>query len=157
MKYQFKESLAGFYKGLSPQEVQEEMERIELIHGYLTPKIIVDAASDKDHMFHPYFEWNNKEAADKWRLQQARTMMAVVVMVSDNITEPIRAIVHITTEEGKSVYQSTEVAMSNPITRKQIVERAKCELDSWRKRYYGYQELSKIHKHVQTFLQIKQS
>ena len=47
--------------------------------GVLLPEAVVEAARDKDSPLHSHFDWNNTEAAAKWRLHQARNLIRVVV------------------------------------------------------------------------------
>lgn len=44
--------------------------------GVLTPEAVVATAENKAHPLHVYFDWNNKEAAQKWRIHQARKLIA---------------------------------------------------------------------------------
>jgi hypothetical protein len=46
--------------------------------GRLTPDGVIDAARDPAHPLHSEFDWNDTVAAAKWRLQQARQLIASV-------------------------------------------------------------------------------
>lgn len=46
--------------------------------GRLTPEQVVEAAKHPDHELHAYFDWDDKEAARQWRLDQARTLIRSV-------------------------------------------------------------------------------
>lgn len=43
--------------------------------GILTPDIVVQDASDETSPLHTYFEWDDAEAAVKWRRAQARDLI----------------------------------------------------------------------------------
>ena len=43
--------------------------------GALTPQAVLDDARDKKSPLHSSFEWNNSEAANKYRLDQARAVI----------------------------------------------------------------------------------
>lgn len=43
--------------------------------GRITPEQIVDAARDESSPLHQYFEWDNRIAAEQYRLMQARTLL----------------------------------------------------------------------------------
>lgn len=43
--------------------------------GKITPAQLVDAARQPSSPLHPYFEWNNDTAAEKYREIQARTLL----------------------------------------------------------------------------------
>lgn len=46
--------------------------------GRLTPEDVVAAARNPKSALHPHFNWDNKEAAHFWRLEQARTLIRSV-------------------------------------------------------------------------------
>jgi len=46
--------------------------------GKITPRMVVDAARDDNSPLHDYFEWNDSEAAEKYREMQARTLLRSV-------------------------------------------------------------------------------
>src|SRR5262245_16182963 len=48
--------------------------------GALSPRDVVDAAKNDASPLHPYFEWNDSEAADQWRLEQARRLLRVRIV-----------------------------------------------------------------------------
>jgi hypothetical protein len=48
-----------------------ELSRLERIHGYLSPEIVVDASRPENAPLHPCFDWDNDTAADKFRIVQA--------------------------------------------------------------------------------------
>lgn len=46
--------------------------------GKLTPAAVVEDARDKRSPLHHYFTWNDSEAAEQWRLEQARQLIRSV-------------------------------------------------------------------------------
>lgn len=72
-KYTWK--LKAFAKGIDADTAVQELERIENIYGSLTPENILKESEHDDAILHPLFEWDNGEAAIKYRLQQARTIL----------------------------------------------------------------------------------
>ena len=46
--------------------------------GHISPQIVIDAARDPDSPLHPYFTWDDVEAAEKQRLHEARTLIRSV-------------------------------------------------------------------------------
>lgn len=50
-------------------------------HG-IRPEDVVEAARDKKHPLHSRFDWNDKIAGHKWRLQQARQLINSVRVVT---------------------------------------------------------------------------
>src|SRR4051812_35266483 len=45
--------------------------------GTLTPEVVVEEAADPSHPLHHRFEWNDDEAARKYRLLQAASLLRV--------------------------------------------------------------------------------
>lgn len=61
----------------SAAEVLKELER----DGRLFPADVVERARDEDSPLHSHFEWDNNEAADKYRLHQARALIRTVKLM----------------------------------------------------------------------------
>ena len=122
----------------------------------LTPKDIVDDARNKDSVFHSFFEWNNKKAAEKFRLEQAKYILrsvSVVFVTEDGQKTTQRAFVNITRKdalgESKQVYVNIERALTDADMRKQIIDRALDEALDWQARYKVYTELNTISKAIE--------
>lgn len=69
------------------EAIREELRQLaDANGGLLTPEIVVDAARQEDSPLHTAFEWDNKEAAHQYRIEQARRLIRsvkVVVTVED--------------------------------------------------------------------------
>jgi hypothetical protein len=63
---------------LSNRQIAHELKKIEDKSGGLNPKSVVEAARMKDHPLHSKFTWDDSEAAEKWRLEEARALIASV-------------------------------------------------------------------------------
>lgn len=68
------------YKGVSAPKVYDE---IAAIGDSATPEQIVEAARDESSELHKCFTWNDTEAADKWRKQEARQIRHFLVIRND--------------------------------------------------------------------------
>lgn len=94
------------------QTVGEELERIRVAsEGKLTPPAIVAAAKPAKAPLHPCFEWDNSEAGKRWREHQARNLVRIVHVQSEE-NESAPAFVHVRVEQ-EPYYQSTAVAVQN--------------------------------------------
>ena len=60
---------------------QQQLQAIYNRHKMLTPEIVLDEATDPKHPLHPRFEWDDGEAAHRYRLQQAQSMIRSVQVV----------------------------------------------------------------------------
>lgn len=58
--------------------LREELAKLEDEEGRVTPEHVVEAASDVSHPLHDYFEWDDSEAARKFRIEQARHLIVRV-------------------------------------------------------------------------------
>lgn len=58
--------------------IREELAKLEDGEGRVTPEIVVEAASDVRHPLHDYFEWDDNEAARRFRIDQARHLITRV-------------------------------------------------------------------------------
>lgn len=76
--------------GIDPQEAGEELERIKQRDGTITAPAVVDEARPNDAVLHPAFTWDDPEAAEKYRLIEARTLIKRVrVICPEPVQEPV--------------------------------------------------------------------
>lgn len=57
-------------EGGTPEE-RRVIEHLYETHGHLTPTIVLDEARSKDSPLHSHFAWDDTDAAERYRLQQA--------------------------------------------------------------------------------------
>lgn len=120
-------------------------------NGKLKPKEVVDDARNKKSPIHPFFEWDDTIAGEKFRKVQARHLMGniITVVVINNKEEEVKAnysIVFENKDEDKRAYFPLETVMTNDEYRKEIVKSALEEVRGWQERYKIYSELSAIFK-----------
>jgi hypothetical protein len=98
----YKWRLNGLARKVDAEKAVTELERINTIFGKLTPELIVDTAREKESTLHPLFDWDNSIAAEKWRLQQARTVLnnIEITVISNGETREIPAYEVTTKTEG---------------------------------------------------------
>lgn len=125
-------------------------EHLELLRkqfkGELTPKDVLDDARHDNSPLHSFFEWTDSEAAEAYRLQQARGLIRSVVAVYVSDDKPAvrqKAYVHIN-EPSAPHYREIGHAMSQAKTRKLVLERAWREFSQWRKRYKDLKEFADL-------------
>ena len=136
---------------VSADEAGKEFEKIEKESGKLTAQNLLDSARPNNSVMHPCFEWNDAEAAEKYRLFEAKNIISnlVRVTVSESPKEQSerRAYVNINPQRGfgsKGVFISIERAMSDKETRKIVLKRALEELIFCKRKYKDFSELSKV-------------
>jgi hypothetical protein len=108
----------------------------------LTAKDVLDDARNRTSPIHSFFEWNDGEAAEQYRLGQARGLIRSVVAIYVKDDQPAvqtRASVSTVQQGGAQVHEMTPAE-----THDAVLRRAVRELMAWRKRYEGVTELAPV-------------
>lgn len=63
---------------MAMEKVAERLRELERDNGRLAPVDVVEAARDPASPLHSHFTWDDTEAAEKYRLMQARTLIRTV-------------------------------------------------------------------------------
>lgn len=109
---------------------------------------IVEAAQRKTSPLHPYFEWDDAAAGDKWRRHEAEKMarnIAVRVVGKDGAEHTMRAFlpvfIEVAGEQSRQRhYVPIEVVEQEPDYVEQVVEEGKRRLASWQHQYAEYRD-----------------
>ncbi len=112
--------------------------------GALTPHTLLDDARPAHAPTHGLFEWDDKIAGEKYRIEQAGFYLrSVDIMVEDpDGDSPIR--VRAVSSEGDSGYDFTTRIMKDPERRKNLLAKALAEFNSWKIRWETLEELAGI-------------
>lgn len=144
MIYQWKQ---GSMPKVDAQVAGEELERLRTWNnGRLDAESVVEASRDPGAPLHSAFEWDDKRAAEKHRVEEAKYLIrSVEIVVDQNADEPtpIRAFVSVMRDEDRS-YTSTVHALADPDLRVQVVGAAFKELEAWRKRHAELIEFARV-------------
>ena len=124
------------------QAIGNECERLEA-EGRLTPQSLVDASRPEDAPLHGCFEWDDTVAAEKWRQTQAAYIIRSVEVTVEETSEPTRAFVA-TIKDNKREYQSIGYVLRDTNSREYLLEQAKKELLSFKRKYQNLFELSQV-------------
>ena len=133
---------------LSVQDAQiygEHIDNLTQKTGYVTPLVILKDAKDKKSPLHVFFDWDDTEAAHKWRIEQAKYLLRhiTVEIINDGETQTIRHF-HSVVVQGKideppcNVYVTTDTILTDKDKRAQVVAHALRELKGWMQRYEQY-------------------
>lgn len=130
-------------KGDDAEDVMKELHRIKLETGNLDPSTIVEYAKNPNSILHKYFTWDDTEAARKYREQEARYLLAAIVIIpykeqNKNMRISYRAIVH-----TGNKYQDTMTVITSPSLRKIYVAEARKELLAFKNKYAALKILIK--------------
>lgn len=141
-------------ENIGPSEMSETvynaLEEIRLKHPQkrLMPNDIVRVAKRKNHPLHKYFEWDDTEAAHKFRTMQAALMVRAVVKVVDrgHGKKRIRAYVSMrnirpgTGDIGG--YEQTTAVVRRKTDREQLIINVVRKLDNARQEMEAIEELT---------------
>ena len=133
----------GYPYKVSAQVAGEMCRQLEE-NGGLTAKRLVDANRPKDAPLHNAFEWNNREAAERWREQQARVMIASLITldISAEVKEPVRAFFNISYTDPE--YESLDVIVQSEDKHAALLNRALNELRAFKLKYRVLSELNPV-------------
>jgi hypothetical protein len=129
-----------------------ELERIAQ-DGAVTPPKVIEAARPDDAVLHPCFTWEDSDAAEQWRLWEARHLLGSITVryiENENEDRMARAFVNVYMpvkegeEEPARMYVQTAQALGDEALRRQVLEGALREIRGWRKRYAIYKEFAGI-------------
>lgn len=102
------------------------------------PKTIVDAARSRTSPMHKEFDWNNKRAAEKHRIEHARKLVGalqiVVVETIHNAATSTRAYLSVVEQKQRGYVDQDRIVTDSDL-RAQMIGQAKRDLESYVKRY----------------------
>lgn len=143
-QYQWKSCIAFNYKNIDAQQVGNE---IESLGESIEPKQLVDYAREhKDSELHKTMEWNDTEAAEKYRLYQARQVLTSLIIVQDSAekAEQPRSEVRVFQKPYKEKYQHIETIVKNEDSYQNLLKKARMELAAFKVKYSFLKELKNI-------------
>lgn len=132
---------------IKAQIVGERLEEIAKKHNRLTAYEVVADAEKENSPLREYFDWDDKIAAEKHRLNQARLLInrVVITKVNKKTVKPVKAFVNITTGSNETrTYVSTVQAMKSEDTRGHVIKKAFNQLNTWRETYSDLIEFSDL-------------
>ena len=133
-------------------EVIDEVLEVQKIYG-LTAESLLKKASKRSSSLYEFFDWDNSSAGDKWRLQQARTLInEIKVIVEDkemyafeNVTvSVIDKEANTNNKFSSREYKPIVEIMNNDGYRQQLIQRALSEAKYWKERHSELVELNPI-------------
>ena len=126
--------------------IETELRSISDARGTLVPTEIVDIAADTTQPLHPILEWDDTEAARRFRIGQAGAMIrSVKIQVTtakngDVEDFKIRAWVSAKAAGTGAGYVPEAVVREHPDMRDRVLRQMMRELNAFRRRYGHYAE-----------------
>lgn len=139
--------------------VVKVLKSIEKDMGVITPKSVVSRAMIPDCPLHKYFEWDDTEAAARYREQQARQLIRSVSVVfkdSEGQEQSVRAFVNLKPDEedgnnplSDSSYLSVHEVAKNTSYQNQVVQYAYDQILGWKKRFGHFKEFIRVKEEIE--------
>lgn len=128
-----------------PQVIGDALEEIrQRKGGELEPKHVVETARSANHPLHPHFEWDDKLAAEAFRLDQARSIIRIIRLVDDEAESgSVRAFHSISGKNGVSYRSVADVRQSADL-QDAMLARAEADLQSFETRYRELKDICLI-------------
>lgn len=129
------------------EAVAEELERLakDDEDGLVRPEAVVEAARDESSPLHKHFEWDDGEAAERYRLYQARRLIVKVTIVRAPYKGPTYVNVKVSrTGQVRQGYVKVDRAAADPNLYDQIVEDARKGIVNYRNRLSAFEEAHEI-------------
>jgi hypothetical protein len=117
-----------------------EMLRVQ-VGGELKPDDVVEFARSNNTALHSAFEWDDTEAAVKYRMQQAGQVIRVAVTMlprPDGALIPVRAYVY---DQTRAVYALTQAVVQDDVRAEVLLKQMRAEIHRVTARYRRYAEL----------------
>lgn len=149
MIFKFKDA-AHLPATLDPQAVGERLSALPSMNRHT---IVNDARSDASPL-HDAFTWDDAQAAEERRLEQAGYLvraLVIEVQIEGDGKRDVGAFTPILTRESPDrEYLPIDVAMGDEDYRKQILERALADFVALRRKYQDLEELAKVFRAIDT-------
>lgn len=132
-------------KGIYKADAQKVAD--EIGNEKITPQEMIEKARNEQSELHKCFEWNDTVAAEKYRLQQARVVLSMLVFKPKTEEEQPVRIFSLTTE--KSTYQPTKQFLVQADEYQDLLKRALAELETFKRKYSTLNELEEVFKAIE--------
>jgi hypothetical protein len=123
-------------------------------NGRISPAALLEAAKDPSSPFHDFFEWDDDEAAEQFRLVQASqiirrwkgSLMRIDAETKTVKIETVRRVQSPASDRsrGGASYQTVEEIMADPQKREDMLQTVLRELAAYRRRYSQMMALSEV-------------
>ena len=133
-------------KGADPQLIGEALTAIaEENDGTLSPHAVVDAARDPKNVLHPHFEWDDRAAAELYRVDQARAVIRCIRIADTVHEDPPPAFLSVREERGGNIsYHAYESVIRSRALQLAVLQQAEKDLEAFSRRYREYKEICEL-------------
>ena len=127
-------------------KIKQELREIEKKGGgIIQPEAVVEYAKNPNTELHSQFDWDDSEAARKYRIWQARQLLRIVITVEPRSNQEINAYVSLQSDRyNGGGYRSTISVLSKKDTREMLLQDALKDLEAFERKYSQLSELAEI-------------
>ena len=130
-------------KKADPQKIGEALAAIKrATKGRFNSKTVADACVDRKHYLHQFYEWRNEICGEKYRQDQARTLMSCLNIVESHKGEErqLPAYISLIEREGRSYHTAQEVIDSAEL-QAIALRQAEADLESYERRLRQFADI----------------
>jgi hypothetical protein len=123
--------------------LRDHLEAVKQKRGALTAEILVDEARAPEHPLHSRFEWDNSKAAELYRRDQARKLIALVEVVytkADGSTDTVRAYHAVRRGANDYSFSTIDELAEDLISRELVLREMERDWTALYKRYETFEE-----------------
>ena len=120
----------------------------------LTPEALVDASRDINAPLHNEFEWDDTIAAEKYRQEQAKSIIRHLIIIRTDIQEVRKSKDRsfVNTGENNHAYVPLDKALSNEVWKNNLLKAAKADMKTFIYKYNRLAELTGVIDKMKGFL-----
>lgn len=128
---------------------KEYLRELEIIRnkndGILRPHDVVHFAANPKTALHSHFTWDDTKAAQEYRLEEARRLIRVAVVLEPNTSKTVRAYVSLTGERNQDGgYRAIAEVLSDEDLMARLLDDALDDLNLFKNKYETLRQLSKL-------------
>lgn len=117
---------------------------LDTLGEQFTPRDVVELARNESTALHKCFEWDDSIAAEKYREEQAKMVIRMIVYVDEQKNEKTNIRVLVSSGERDNTYMQTRLVVQNKTEYEELLERAMRELRAFKEKYKSLKELDYI-------------
>jgi len=129
---------AGFTSSVPAPLFAEQFDILrEQVNGKVTPRAMVDFARPDSNALHPIFEWDDKVAAEEYRVDQARQAMNHLAIMVRNPANPtaapilVRAIINVREDDDQGYLSIVNSLDEEAINRLRFIKSLRLAYQFW--------------------------
>lgn len=112
---------------------------------------VLNAARDRKNYLHQFFEWNNTVAADKYRKDQARELIACIDIIDTADKKRAPAFISLITRTGREYHTVKEVLSSSSLAAL-MLKQLEAEMENMEVRLMQYAEIAQAVRHARELI-----